>query len=138
MAGFQSKDESVPFPRTAGEWGAKLNPLTGDRFTPVEAEHKMRQDVFGHDYKTDAAGAPVEKGKGSAAQPTAQHENALMISQEAEMARRMRLGWHPGMTQAFDPRQAEIDRLTAELAAAKKRKPVKAKPKKAAPAEATA
>lgn len=127
MSGFESKKGGVPFPRTAAEWTEKANPATGTYYTPAEAEHKVAKDVFGHDHTVDASGAPVERGKGSAAQPTAQHQEALMISQEAKIARRMRLGWHPGMDGAFDPKQAEIERLTAELAKAKKRKPAKAK-----------
>lgn len=134
MAGFESKAGGVPFPRSATEWQAKINPDTDTNFTPKEAEHKIAKDVFGHDYTADAAGNPIERGKGSALQPTAQHLQALEIANDAAVARKMRLGWHPGLQ--FDPKQAEIDRLMAELAKAKKRKPAKAK--KAAPAEAAA
>lgn len=113
---FNSKDGSAPFPRTADEWTCKLNPETGAYFTAPEAEHKVAKDVFGHDYQKDQTGSPIERGKGSALQPTAQHKQALMISQDAEAARKMRMGWHPGLESAFDPKQAEIDRLNALLA----------------------
>lgn len=113
---FNSKDGSAPFPRTADEWTCKLNLETGTFFTAPEAEHKVAKDVFGHDYQKDQSGAPIERGKGSALQPTAQHKQALMISQDAEAARKMRMGWHPGLESAFDPKQAEIDRLNALLA----------------------
>jgi hypothetical protein len=103
MATFESSKGGVPFPRTSNEWMAK-------GYTPEQAEHRMRQDVFGHDYQTDAKGNPIERGKGSAAQPTAQHQMELVRSQEAEIARKMRLGWHPGMEHAFDPRSAPAAR----------------------------
>lgn len=45
--------------------------------SPEEARHIMHQRVFGADFKTDADGKPVEKGKGSALQPTPQHVEAL-------------------------------------------------------------
>ena len=35
-----------------------------------EARHKVRQDVFGHDYKTDKYGRPIEDGIGSKANPS--------------------------------------------------------------------
>lgn len=133
---FNSKDGSAPFPRTSEEWQCKVNPLTGTYYTPPEAEHVVAKDVFGHDHTTDTSGRPIEKGKGSALQPTAQHQQALAISQDAEISRKMRMGWHPGLDQGFDPKQAEIDRLRAELAKKNKRKPARAK--KAAPAEAAA
>lgn len=122
MSGFQSKNGTVPFPRSAGEWEAK-------GLSPADAEHKMRQDVFGPDYTTDKSGAPVEKGKGSAAQPTAQHLMAKSISDEADMNRRMKMGWHPGLDQSFDPRSAPRARRKTT---AKRRKTA------AAPAEGNA
>lgn len=119
----------VPFPRSAEEWLPKLNPATGTYFTPAEAEHKMRQDVFGQDYTTDAKGAPIERGKGSALQQTQQHLQALDNSREAERARAMRLGWGPHLEGAFDPRmQAEVDRRVAEALAGAKTKPARKKP----------
>lgn len=99
MSGFQSKNGTVPFPRSAGEWEAK-------GLSPADAEHKMRQDVFGHDYTTDKSGAPIERGKGSAAQPTAQHLMAKSIGEDAERSRQMRMGWHPGLEQSFNPKAA--------------------------------
>lgn len=105
---FQGKsgEGTVPFPRNVNEWMAK-------GMTQEAAEHKMRQDVFGHDYKTDAKGNPIETGKGSASQQTAQHLQAKAISDDAEIARRMRTGWHPGLEHAFDPRTAAPRRRAA-------------------------
>lgn len=110
MAGFEAQKGGVPFPRSEGEWMQKVNPDTGAPFTHAEASHKVAKDVFGHDYQAGKDGKPIERGKGSALQPTAQHTNALMISQEAEISRKMRLGWHPGMETAFDPRSAPAAR----------------------------
>ena len=118
--GFESAKGGVPFPRSANDWIEK-------GYSPDQAEHKMRQDVFGHDYQTDKSGNPIEKGKGSAAQPTPQHQQELARSQEAEIARKMRMGWHPGLEQAFNPKTAPR---------AKRKKQVRKTA--AAPAEGTA
>jgi hypothetical protein len=67
---FQSKGGGAPFPRSANEWMEKGMPAD-------QAEHRMRQEVFGHDYKVDAKGNPIETGKGSAAQVTLHHKQAL-------------------------------------------------------------
>lgn len=105
---FQSKgnEGSVPFPRNADEWQYKRNPATGNYFTPQEAEHKVAQDVFGHDYKIDQAGNPIERGKGSATQVTAQHQQELARAEQTRSAARARLGWSPNLEGAFDPRTA--------------------------------
>ena len=116
MAVFKSKNGKVPFPRTetevignavadAEQSGVFLNQESYEKIAK-QASHKIHQDVFGHDYKTDAKGNPIETGKGSASQPTAQHQQALMISQEAEAKRAMTMGWHPGLAHAFDPSAA--------------------------------
>jgi hypothetical protein len=97
MVEFSSK-AGKPFPRNVGEWMDK-------GYSQEQAEHKVAQDVFGNDYQKDKAGNPIERGKGSASQPTAQHQQALAIAQDAEMARKMRMGWHPGLEQAFNPRE---------------------------------
>lgn len=99
MATFQGKNGGAPYPRTEAEWMEK-------GYSPEQAAHKMRQDVFGHDYQTDAKGNPIERGKGSIHQPTAQHQQALAISQEAEARRAMTMGWHPGLINAFNPQAA--------------------------------
>ncbi len=106
MSTFKSAGGGAPFPRTAQEWMEKGR-------SPEEAEHKIAQDVFGQDYQKDAKGAPIERGKGSALQPTSQHQQALAISQEAEARRRMTMGWHPGLAAAFDPREAPAPRRRA-------------------------
>lgn len=124
---FQSSRGGAPFPRSANDWIEK-------GMEPVQAEHRMRQDVFGHDYKVDARGAPIEQGKGSAAQLTAQHIQAKQIGEDAAAAKGMRLGYHPGLEQAFDPRiQDQIDRAVA--AAVRKAKPAGGRRKKAKTAE---
>lgn len=94
-AQFQTnKDGGVCFPRNASEWMQK-------GFSPEHAEHKMRQDVFGHDYQTDAKGDPIETGIGSAAQQTRQHKEAL----ERARSRRSGVGYSPALEGAFDPRK---------------------------------
>lgn len=101
---FQGKNGGAPFPRTEGEWIEKRM-SQGNSFEDASAfaTKKVRDDVFGDGHKVDVKGNPVEVGKGSASQPTAQHQQALMISQEAEAKRRMTMGWHPGLAMAFDP-----------------------------------
>src|SRR5882724_4620676 len=93
MALFQGKNGGAPFPRTEGEWIEKKMSQGVDYETAQkDATHKMRSDVFGHDYQIDRSGNPIERGKGSAAQPTAQHQQALQISMEAEARRQMTMG----------------------------------------------
>jgi hypothetical protein len=94
---FQGKDGGVPFPRTTDEWLAK-------GYSPEQAQHKMRQDVFGHDYQTDAKGNPIETGRGSASQPTAQHKEALERAAGARAAARSRIGFSPSLEGAFNPK----------------------------------
>ncbi len=119
---FQSTRGGAPFPRSANEWMEKGMPAD-------QAEHRMRQEVFGHDHKTDAKGNPIEQGKGSAAQPTAQHLQAKQIGEDAAAQRGMRQGWNPGLEGAFDPRiQDQIDRA---VAAAMRKKPAPRRGKKA-------
>jgi hypothetical protein len=101
---------------------------------PAQADHRMKQEVFGHDYRTDAAGNPVEQGKGSAAQPTQQHLMAKQIGEDAARSRGMRAGYTPALEGAFDPRiQDQIDRAVA--AALRRTKPAPRRGKKAKPAE---
>ena len=92
---FQGKNGGAPFPRTEGEWVEKRMSQGHSYEAASEfATKKLRDDVFGEGHKVDAKGNPVENGKGSAAQPTAQHQQALEISREAEARRRMTMGWH--------------------------------------------
>jgi hypothetical protein len=127
---FQGKNGGAPFPRTEQEWIEKKM-SQGHSFDDASqfATKKMRDDVFGEGHRVDAKGNPIETGKGSIAQPTAQHQQALAISQEAEAKRRMTMGWHPGLVTAFDP----------SAAPAARRKPGRKKAvKKSAPAAAEA
>jgi hypothetical protein len=96
---FQGKGGSVPFPRNVNEWMEK-------GLSPEQAEHKVRQDVFGHDYQVDAKGAPIERGKGSASQTTAQHQEALERSAAARAAMRSKIGYSRALEGAFDPKEA--------------------------------
>lgn len=127
---FQGKNGGAPFPRTEGEWIEKRM-SQGHSFEDASAfaTKKIRDDVFGEGHKVDAKGEPIENGKGSASQPTAQHQQALMISQEAEARRRMMMGWHPGLATAFDPREAPP---------ARRKQNRKKQTRKAAPAPAVA
>jgi hypothetical protein len=79
MALFQGKNGGVPFPRNEQEWMEK-------GLSPEAAQHKLRADVFGHDYKVDGKGNPIETGIGSAMQSTAQHKAALERSAGARAA----------------------------------------------------
>lgn len=117
-----------PHPRTESEWIAKGK-------TPEQARRKVTEDVFGVDYRTDTKGNPIEVGKGSAAQTTQQHREALDRNTRAERAYRASLGYHPGLEGAFDPRIAALEEENARLRAAAKRKP---KPAKRKPAQAVA
>ena len=63
------------------------NPLTLDELisegkTHEQAQHIMRERVFGVNYARDEKGNPVENGLGSSLQPTAQHKEALRIANE--------------------------------------------------------
>lgn len=86
------------------------------------AEHRVRQDVFGHDYKTDAKGSPIEQGLGSAQNQTSQHKAALAREQRATAS----VGYHPGLENAYDPRMERAPR-------APRRRPARKAAKKAAP-----
>lgn len=130
---FQGKNGGAPFPRTESEW-VETKMAQGHSFESAQdyATKKISDDVFGVGHKVDATGAPIENGKGSASQPTAQHQQALMISQEAEAKRRMTMGWHPGLAAAFDPSAAPA----ARRAPARKKKPAARKAAPPATAEA--
>jgi hypothetical protein len=104
MAQFKKKDGGACFPRTADEWMQKVNPATGAHFTEAEADHKVCQDVFGRNYKIDAKGYPIETGRGSAANPVSESLKAQEIEKNAAAQAKMRLGWHKGLEQAYDPR----------------------------------
>jgi hypothetical protein len=105
MALFQGKNGGVPFPRTESEWiekkmsqGHSLEDASGF------AVHKIRQDVFGHDYQLDKAGNPIETGRGSAQQQTHQHKAALERSAGARAAMRSKIGYTSAVADTFDPR----------------------------------
>lgn len=75
-----------------GDWVQKKNPATGDWYTVAEAEELVRKEVFGDNYQKDAAGNPIEQGKGSDKQPTQQHRDALartIRQQEAQQPGRV-------------------------------------------------
>lgn len=137
---FQGKNGGAPFPRTEGEWvEKKMSQGLGFEDASQFAAKKVSDDVFGEGHRVDASGSPIENGKGSAAQPTAQHQQALAISAEAEAKRRMTMGWHPGLATAFDPRaQAVIDELQAKIERLARAAPVRKKTKKAKPIRKTA
>jgi hypothetical protein len=92
MEPFRSKSGRIPFPRTKQEWEES-------GLSPQQAEHKLRCDVFGHDYTTDRSGNPVEKGKGSAAQQTAQSK---MAYERAHPSKRPSVGYSGG--EQFNPK----------------------------------
>jgi hypothetical protein len=94
---FQGKSGGVPFPRNVAEWQEK-------GLSPEQAQHKTRQDVFGHDYKVDGKGNPIETGIGSAQQQTAQHKQALERIAGARAAMRSKIGFTSAVAGAFDPR----------------------------------
>ncbi len=87
-----------------------------------QAQHKVRQDVFGHDYKTDAKGNPIEQGLGSALNPTSQHKAALAREQRPSAS----VGYHPGLEHAYDPRMERAPRRKQARRAAKKAAPAQA------------
>jgi hypothetical protein len=126
---FQGKNGGVPFPRTEGEW-IENQMSKGHSFEDASrfAAKKMRDDVFGDGHKTDPKGNPIEVGKGSALQPTAQHHQALMISEEAKAKRAMTMGWHPGLVNAFDPSAAPAVRRRGPARKKPGRKPGPAAP----------
>jgi hypothetical protein len=105
---FQTKNGKTPFPRTEGEiiQNAMMDGLPYEQAVE-KAKHKMRQEVFGHDFKTDAKGNPIEVGLGSKHQQTRQHEMALQKAEGARAAMRSKVGYTsavgPG---AFDPKSA--------------------------------
>ena len=94
---FQGKSGGVPFPRNVTEWMEK-------GLSPEQATHKMRNDVFGHNYQLDAKGEPIERGIGSAHQQTTQHKQALERSAGARAAMRSKIGYTSAVAGAFDPR----------------------------------
>ena len=64
----------------ADEW-AKLN--DAEKKAHLENE---RKNVFGHDYKTDRHGKPIEQGVGSPSNPTIQSMNALRAAEGDQAA----------------------------------------------------
>jgi hypothetical protein len=84
-----------------------LNSLTREELSEMSAEERKlhfeneRKNVFGHDYKTDRHGRPIEQGIGSASQPSLNHFQALAAAEgqevaDAEMAKAVKAGtWPP-------------------------------------------
>jgi hypothetical protein len=95
--GFKSKSGSVPFPRTTDEW------IDAGK-SPAQADHRMCQEVFGANYRIDAKGYPIETGRGSAANPVSESLRAIEHEKTAAEQAKMRLGWHKGLENSFDPR----------------------------------
>jgi hypothetical protein len=44
--------------------------------TEAQARERIAQDVFGHNYRRDKDGTPIETGIGSATQPSREHLEA--------------------------------------------------------------
>ena len=102
---FQNKNGGVPFPRNETEWVEKKM-SQGYAYADASsfAVDKVRQDVFGHDYQLDAKGNPIETGRGSAQQQTAQHKQALERAAGARAAMRSKVGYTPTLAGTFDPK----------------------------------
>ena len=125
MALFQGKNGGVPFPRNVTEWMEK-------GLSPEAAQHKLRADVFGHDYKVDGKGNPIETGIGSALNSTPQHQESLEKAAGARAAMRSKIGYSSAVAGAFDPRaQAMIDELQAKIEQLTRLATRKAAPRKA-------
>lgn len=108
---FQGKDGGLPFPRTEQEWiDKKMSQGFSFESAQKEAQHKIRQDVFGHDYALDARGTPIEKGIGSSQQLTVQHKQALERAAGARAAMRSKVGYTPKLKGTFDPRKSRTSR----------------------------
>jgi hypothetical protein len=60
--------------------------LIEEGMTPEEAKREMDRRVFGFNVTYDRSGRPVERGRGSAAQPTEQHLAALEKAEGAAAA----------------------------------------------------
>jgi hypothetical protein len=106
---FASKGGGAPFPRTAAEWQEK-------GYSPDQAERKVAEDVFGHDFKVDAIGKPIEEGIGSERNQTTQHKQALQVAAAARSAMHSRVGFTPTLVNAFDAKAEYIAELQAKLA----------------------
>jgi hypothetical protein len=102
---FQTKNGKLPFPRTEDELinNAMMDGASYEQ-AAEKAKHKMRQEVFGHDFKTDAKGNPIEVGLGSKHQQTRQHEMALQKAEGARAAMKSKIGYTPALAGTFDPR----------------------------------
>jgi hypothetical protein len=73
-----------------------VNALTREELSEMTAEERKahaeaeRRNVFGHDYKTDRHGKPIEQGIGSASQPTENHFLAVAAALGQDEADRQR------------------------------------------------
>jgi hypothetical protein len=96
MSTMQTKTGAIPFPRTVDEW-------VGRGYSQDQALHKVRADVFGHDYKLNPkTNQPIEQGRGAPGRETQQHRAAL---ERARDFRRPSSGWGPGLEGSFDPKK---------------------------------
>lgn len=91
---FQSGGGGAVFPRNVKEWQEK-------GMSAEQADHRIKEEVFGQNYQIDAKGKPIETGIGSAQQQTRQHKEAL----ERVGARRSSVGYSGALEGAFDPRK---------------------------------
>lgn len=91
--------------------------FTDKGYSREHGEREVAKLVFGADHKTDAQGRPIEQGKGSALQQTAQH---LAELERQARASRMVQGWTPP-EQERKPRHARSN----------KRRPPRQKPEPA-------
>jgi hypothetical protein len=67
----------IAFGKNPSSLGAVFEHAINNGKTPAQAAELEAESVFGVGYKKDAKGNPIETGKGSKAQQTAQHQAAL-------------------------------------------------------------
>jgi hypothetical protein len=69
-----------------------MNSLTREELSGMSAEERKAhfeaeaRNIFGHDFKRDRHGKPIEQGLGSPQQPTRQHINALRAAEGDDAA----------------------------------------------------
>jgi hypothetical protein len=56
-----------------------------DGLTKEDAEEEMAKRVFGHDYRRDKHGNPIEQGIGSASQQTEHHKRYAAKERERQL-----------------------------------------------------
>ncbi len=62
-----------------------MNELIAEGKSPEQANKIMHERVFGVGFQRNDKGQPIEQGKGSAAQPTPQHTEALRLTEARKM-----------------------------------------------------